>query len=172
MTSEISLSADIVAFSLVLGSLEGGRSPRSVGAMLSLHEDHESPLELDVNANPYGIPFQARFEPGEARLSDGNPMPDGCGAFGFVAQFAPCHADIDPVPASLTLRVSLPEADFEALWSVLATGRRDLRATLRFSAGPFEHVLPPGWRWNTAAESHLRVSRASVAFTGPGWPGG
>ena len=98
-------------------------------------------------------------------------MPDGCGTLGFVAPFTPRHADIDPVPASLSLRVSLPEADFESLWSVLATGRRDLRATLRFRAGLFEHVLPPGWRWNTTAKSHLRVKRASAVFTGPGWPG-
>ena len=51
---------------------------------------------------------------------------------------------------------------------MLATGRLDLRATVRFSAAPFEHVLSPGWRWETAAESHLRVWRASVAFAGPG----
>jgi hypothetical protein len=172
MTSEISFSAEIVAFNLVLGSLEGGISPRSVGAMLSLHEDHQCRLELDVDANPYGIPFHVRFEPGEARLSDGSPMPIGCGAFGFVAAFTPRHADIDPASASLTLRISLPGPDFEALWSVLATGRQDLRATVRFSAGPFDHALPPVWRWKTTLDSHLLVSRASVAFAGPGWPSG
>lgn len=172
MTPSISLSADIVAFSLELGSLEGGRSPRSVCAILALHDGAESPLELDVDTNPYAVPFHARFEPGQARLSDGSPMPDGCGSLGFVAAFTPSNTDVDPVPASLTLRISLPEVDFEALWSVLATGRQDLRATVRFSAGPFEQVIPPGWRWNTAADSYLRVQRASVVFAGPGWPGG
>jgi len=172
VTSHITLYADIVAFSLVLGSPEAGMSPRSVGAMLSLQDDHECPLELDVDANPYAIPFQAHFERGQALLPDGSLMPDGCGALGFVAQMASRHANIDSVPASLTLGISLPEAEFEALWSVLATGRRDLRATVRINAGPFEHVLPPGWRWNTTVKSHLRVSRASVVFTGPGWIGG
>ena len=171
MTSETSLSADIVAFRLVLGSLDHGRSLRSVAATLALHHDHECPLELDVDANPYGIPFHAHFEPGQALLSDGSPMPDGCGAFGFVAPFTSRYAEIAPLTASLTCRVSLPEADFEALWSVLATGRQDLQASLTFSAGPFEHVSPPGWRWDTTANSHLRVTRASVAFASPGWTG-
>ena len=170
MSASISLSADITAFRLILGSLDGPRSPRSVAAMLALHENAECPLELDVDVNPYAVPFHARFQPGEALLSDGRPMPDGCGALGFVAPFTSRHADIDPVPASLSLRISLPDADFEALWSTLATGRPDLVAIVRFEAGPFEHVLPPGWRWNTVGESHLRVVRASVAFMAPGWP--
>ena len=171
MSASISLSAHVTAFSLVLGSLDGRRSPRSVVAMLTLHEDADCPLELDVDVNPYAVPFHARFQPGEALLSDGSPMPDGCGALGFVAPFTSRHANIDPVLASLSIRISLPEADFEALWSTLATGRSDLLATVRFEAGPFEHMLPPGLRWNTVAESHLRVVRASVAFTAPGWPG-
>ena len=169
MTSETSLSANIVAYRLVLGSLDRGESQRSVTAMLALHHDHECPLQFDVDANPYGIPFHARFEVGQALLSDGSPMPDGCGALGFVAPFTSRHAEITPVPASLTIRVCLPEQDFEALWAVLARGRPDLQASLTFSVGPFEHVSPSGWRWDTTADSHLRVSRASVAFAGPGW---
>ncbi len=124
-----------------------------------------------ASAYTYAVPFHARFEPGQALLSDGSPMPDGCGTLGFVAPFTSRHAEIEPVPASMHVRISLPEADFEALWSTLATGRPDLVATLRFSAGPFEHVLPPGRRWNTTAESNIRVVRGSIAFTGPGWPG-
>lgn len=171
MSVRTSLSADITAFSLILGGLDGGKSPRSVVAMLALHEDAECPLKLDMDVNPYAVPFHARFEPGQALLSDGSPMPDECGTLGFVAPFTSRHAEIEPVPASMHVRISLPEADFEALWSTLATGRPDLVATLRFSAGPFEHVLPPGWRWNTTAESNIRVVRGSIAFTGPGWPG-
>lgn len=63
MRSHITLYADIVAFSLVLGSPERGQSPRLVGAMLSLHDDHECPLELDVDANP----MQSRSGPTSSR---------------------------------------------------------------------------------------------------------
>lgn len=165
--STITLSADITGFSLTLGSLDNGRSPRSVGAVLALHEDHDCPLELDVGVNPYVIPFHVSFTSGRALLSDGTPMLDGCGAIGFVAPFESTYEDIESVPASLTARVSFPEADFEALWSTLATGRPDLVVTLSFAAGPFEHVLPPAWRWNTMAESYLRIVRASVTFKLP-----
>ena len=41
MTTDISLSADIVDFSLELGSLDGDKSLRSVDAMLALHNDPE-----------------------------------------------------------------------------------------------------------------------------------
>lgn len=171
LSAEITMSADITAFSLILGSLDGRKSSRSVVAMLALHEDADCPLELDVDVNPYAVPFKARFEPGQALLSDGSLMPDGCGALEFVAPFTPfSYAEIEPVLASMEVRVSLPEAAFEALWSTFAIGRSDLLATVRFEAGPFEHVLPPGWQWNTVVESHLRVVRASVAFTAPGWP--
>ena len=168
--SNVYLSADITAFRLVLGSLDNCKSQRSIGAMLILQEHLDCPLELDVDANPYGIPFYGEFKPGVALLSDGSPMPDGCGALGFVPPFTSRHADIEPVSASLTIRVSLPETDFEALWSTLATGRRDLVATVSFYSGPFEHVLPPGWRWNTRIDKYLKVDRANIAFTSPGWP--
>lgn len=125
MSASVSLSADITTFSLILGSLDSGKSPRCVVAMLALHEDVESPLELDVDVNPYAVPFHARFEPGQALLSDGSPIPGGCGALGFVAPFTSRYTEIEPVAASIYARVSLPEADFEALWSTLATGRPD-----------------------------------------------
>ncbi len=170
MSSSITFLADITPFSLTLGTLDAGRSPRSVGAVLALHENHDCPLELDVGVNPYAIPFHVSFTPGRALLSNGTPMPDGCGAIGFVAPFESTYEDIEPVPASLTARVSLPETDFEALWSTLATGRPDLVGTLSFAAGPFEHVLPPAWRWNTRADSYLRIVRASVSFRLPRRP--
>jgi len=46
--------------------------------MLSLHEDDEYPLELDVDATPYAIPFQVRFEAGQRRLFDASPTSDEC----------------------------------------------------------------------------------------------
>ena len=162
--STIMLSVDITGFSLTLRSQDNCRSPRSVGAVLTLHENHDCLLELDVGVDPYAIPFHVSFTSGRALLSDGTPMPDGCGAIGFVAPFESTYEDIEPVPASLTARVSLPEADFEALWSTLATGRPDLMGTLSSPAGLFEHVLPPAWRWNTwrkaASTSSGQMSRS------------
>ena len=114
--NDVTFSSKVLALRLTLGSLTNGLSPRAVGITLVLNQDCDCPLELDTDANPYEVPFHASITPGQAVLSDGNPMPDGCGAFGFVEPFTSRHAEIEPVAASLTARVSVPEADFEGLW--------------------------------------------------------